>query len=160
MKKLLAFICICFAFNNIAVAETPSKPMESPLVGIMGNGPEEDRLAILETLKIYLTVTDDQNQAAIEKSFHPVAVLMSVSGNGALRTLTQDFWWERVSKISADTPDRISVFKIIDVSGHAAIARIDITNVVRGTTSTDYLNLQKVADGWRIVNKTLSSPIN
>lgn len=160
MEKLIAIICICFAFSNAGAAEVPSISPQDPLVGIIGSGPEEDRLEILKTLKIYLTVTDDQNKAAIQKSFHPVAVLMSVSGNGALRTLTQDFWWERISKIPADTPDRINVFKIIDVSGHAAIARIDITNVVRGTTSTDYLNLQKVADGWRIVNKTLSSPIN
>jgi hypothetical protein len=131
----------------------------SDLDGIVGGGPEADRLAVLQTLKIYLTVTDDKIESAIRNSFHPTAYLMSVSAKGALRSLTQDFWWERVSRISEDTPVRESKVLIIDVSGHAAIARIDIKNGASGDTTTDYFNLQKVAAGWRIVNKTLSEPI-
>lgn len=129
------------------------------LEGIVGGGPSEDRLAVLETLKTYLTVTDDKAESAIRDSFHPTAYLMSVSEKGALRALTQDFWWERVSQIPEDTPARESKVLIIDVSGHAAIARIDIRNGTTGDTTTDYFNLQKVAAGWRIVNKTLSEPI-
>jgi hypothetical protein len=129
------------------------------LEGTLGEGPRNERLAVLKTLKTYLTVTDDKTFAAIDESFHPAAYLMSVSRKGALRSLTQDFWWERVSQISDEQPKRISKFLIIDVSGHGAMARIDITNVVTGKTSTDYLNLQKLDSGWRIVNKTLSTPL-
>ncbi len=129
------------------------------LSGILGGGPEAERLAVLETLHVYLTVTDEKKHSAIARSFHPTAFLMSVSGKGALRSLTQDFWWERVSQIPDDTPPRRSKVLIIDVSGHAAIARIDITNGGNGTTSTDFFNLQKTAAGWRIVNKTLSEPL-
>lgn len=129
------------------------------LARILGGGPKSERLAVLETLKAYLTVTDARNAAAIARSFHPTALLTSVSRQGALRSLTQDFWWERVSGIPGDSPPRSSTVLIIDVSGHAAIARIDIANGADGTTSTDYFNLQKVAAGWRIVNKTLSVPL-
>lgn len=129
------------------------------LDGIAEEGPRAERLAVLETLKTYLTVTDEKENAAIRKSFHPSAYLMSVSRKGALRSLTQDFWWERVSQISDDQPGRISKFLIIDVSGHAAMARIDIKNGSTGAISTDYLNLQKLDSGWRIVNKTLSTPL-
>ena len=129
------------------------------LEGVFGEGPRDERLAVLETLKTYLTVTDEKENAAIRKSFHPTAHLMSVSKNGALRSLTQDFWWERVSQISDDHPGRTSKFFIIDVSGHAAVARIDIKNRGTGLVSTDYLNLQKLDSGWLIVNKTLSTPL-
>jgi hypothetical protein len=40
----------------------------------------------------------------------------------------------------------------------AAIARVDITDA-RGSTSTDLFTLLKTAQGWRIVNKVLSSPL-
>ncbi|MDO3388040.1 nuclear transport factor 2 family protein [Gilvimarinus sp. SDUM040013] len=129
------------------------------LDGVLGAGPRSERLAVLETLKTYLKVTDEKENAAIRKSFHPTAHLMSVSKKGSLRSLTQDFWWERVSQIPDDHPGRTSKFRIIDVSGHAAMARIDIKNAGTGSISTDYLNLQKVDSGWRIVNKTLSTPL-
>lgn len=74
------------------------------------SGPKADRLAVLETLRIYLTVTDDRAQSAIQDSFHPTAHLMSVSGKGALRALTQDFWWERISQIPENTPARKAGF--------------------------------------------------
>lgn len=146
-------------FSAVVIFLATVPAMASDLDGIAGGGPTTDRLAVLQILKIYLTVTDDKSESAIRASFHPTAYLMSVSKKGGLRTLTQDFWWERVSRIPEDTPVREFRFRLIDVSGHAAVARIDIKNGVSGNTSTDYINLQKVAAGWRIVNKTLSSPI-
>lgn len=40
-----------------------------------------------------------------------------------------------------------------------AFTRVDIVNDGRGSTSSDYFLLQKVADGWRIVAKVLSVPL-
>lgn len=150
--RLPLMFVFLFLFN-------PASARSDDLNHIAGGGPIADRQAILETLQTYLTVTDDKNALAIPKSFHPTAYLTSVSAKGALRSLSQDFWWERVSQIPDDTPPRTSTVLIIDVSGHAAIARIDIKNGVSGETTTDYFNMQKVAAGWRIVNKTLSEPI-
>ncbi len=151
MKYWIVVIFFLSGFSQPATA--------NDLADIMGSGPESDRIAVLQTLNTYLLVTDEKDHSAIKESFHPTALLMSVSSKGALRSLTQDFWWERVSQIPEDQPSRTSRVLIIDVSGHAAIARIDITNGGDGTTSTDYFNLQKTSVGWRIVNKTLSQPI-
>ena len=151
IRNALVLAVAALMVNQSAVAED--------LSSILGTGPEAERLAVLEVLHVYLTVTDEKKQSAIARSFHPTAFLMSVSGKGALRSLTQDYWWERVSQIPDDTPPRRSRVLLIDVSGHAAIARIDITNGGNGTTSTDFFNLQKTAAGWRIVNKTLSEPL-
>jgi len=123
-----------------------------------GAGAEEERAAVAEVLRQYLRVTDFRDRSAIGKSFHPSAVLNSANGAGALNVMTQDQWWDRVSRIPADTPPRQSKVVLIEVVGIAALARIDITDA-RGNLSSDLFTLQKTADGWRIVNKVLSVPL-
>lgn len=123
-----------------------------------GAGPEEERAAVAEVLRQYLRVTDFRDRSAIARSFHPAAVLNSASRAGTLKAMTQDEWWDRVSRIPADTPPRQSKVVLIEVVGVAAMARIDITDA-RGNSSSDLLTLQKTADGWRIVNKVLSVPL-
>ena len=150
-KNLITFLVSALFFTLSIEAKS--------LKSISGSGPELDRIEVLSVLKVYLTVTDNKNRSAIKQSFHPTAFLMSVNKKGSLISLTQDLWWERVSKIPDDQPERKSEIVLIDVSGHAAVARIDITNGVTNTISTDYLNLQKLSSGWRIVNKTLSVPL-
>lgn len=132
---------------------------DGDLSGIDGNGAPAERLAVREALLQYLRVVDERDKAAVTRAFHPTGLLMSVSHQGALRFVTLDEWWERVSAIPGDTPERRSVIRLIDVSGLAAVARIDVTSGQTGDTTTDYFNLQKVDEGWRIVNKTLSAPI-
>lgn len=82
---------------------------------------------------------------------------MSVTAGGDVVAMSQAAWWARVSRIPAGAIVRSSVARIIDVAGRAAIARVDISS--GGSTFTDYFNLLRTRDGWRIVNKTLSSPL-
>lgn len=124
---------------------------------IPGAGPADERAAVLETLLSYLRVTDEQSASSIPRAFHPVASLMSVTPAGGVATLSQDAWWERVSRPRTEPLRRISVVRLIDVEGQAAIARIDIST--GRLTSTDFLTLLKTRDGWRIVNKILSIPL-
>ncbi len=128
------------------------------LPGIAGTGPKAERSRVLRALEAYLSVVDGKDHSAIEKAFHPTGLLMSVSRAGALRFVTQDEWWERVSRIPAGVKPRTSIVRMIDVSGVAAVARVDITGGT-GQRTTDYFSLQKVDEGWRIVNKTLSVPL-
>jgi hypothetical protein len=137
----------------LIMAPTRSQSLD----GMSGDGAREDRLAILTVLQEYLRVTDKRDEGSIAKAFHPVATLMSVTGAGEVVAMSQAAWWSRVSQIPAGRITRNSVVRFIDVTGSAAIARVDITS--GGRTSTDYFNLLRVRDGWRIVNKTLSTPI-
>jgi hypothetical protein len=129
-----------------------------PLAKVAGAGPVDERTAVVKVLQDYLRVTDFHDRAAIEKSFHPTALLGSVTASGALKAMTQDEWWDRVSRIPANTPPRQSAITLVEVVNAAAVARIDITDA-KGNTSTDLFTLLKVADGWRIVNKVLSTPL-
>ena len=112
----------------------------------------------MQVLRDYLRVTDVRDKAAIQLSFHPSALLNSVTAAGTVRSMTQDEWWERVSRIPADTPARKSSITLVEVANVAAVARIDITDA-RGNASSDLFTLQKTKDGWRIINKVLSVPL-
>jgi len=138
----------------VLIVLASSAPAQTDLTRLPGGGPAQDRAAVEATLRAYLRVTDEQDQASIAKAFHPSAFLMSVTGTGELRAMAQDTWWGRVSR---GRIQRTSSIREIDVTGAAAIARVDITT---GTSSsTDYFTLLKLADGWRIVNKVVSSVI-
>jgi hypothetical protein len=152
MLRVLLTIAILLLPVHPVTAESES------LDKISGTGPDDERIAVVRVLREYLRVTDFQDRKAIDKSFHPTAALSSVTAGGALKMLTQDEWWERVSRISKDTPPRKSVITLVEVVDAAAVARIDITDA-KGNTSTDLFTLLKTAQGWRIVNKVLSSPL-
>src|SRR5688500_2458430 len=100
-RKILWLCLIIPAISISAESEVLDK--------IAGAGPAGERAAVVKVLKDYLRVTDARDRDAIGKSFHPAALLASVTANGALKLLTQDEWWERVSRIPADTPPRRSV---------------------------------------------------
>ena len=153
MKSLLTMIA------GLALAMvTPLAPLRAQdLSQVAGAGPEAERAAVLATLRAYLRVTDRRDEAAIAESFHPGAQLLAITRAGSVGAMTQEVWWERVSQIPAGTLARQSVIRLIDVEGNAAIARIDIAS---GTTrTTDFLSLLRTRAGWRIVGKTLSTPL-
>ena len=152
MLRVFLTTVILSLLTHPAAAESDS------LDKIAGTGPVDERIAVVRVLREYLRVTDYQDREAIGKSFHPTAMLSTVTAGGALKLLTQDEWWERVSRIPKDTPARKSVITLVEVVNAAAVARIDITDA-KGNTSTDLFTLLKTAQGWRIINKVLSSPL-
>jgi hypothetical protein len=154
MFRIFSTVMIC----SLLLAVYPVAAESGLPDKISGTGPAEERVAVVRVLREYLRVTDFQDRDAIGKAFHPTAVLSKVTSGGALKLMTQDEWWERVSRIPKDTPARKSVITLVEVAEAGAVARIDITDA-RGNTSTDLFTLLKTAQGWRIINKVLSSPL-
>ena len=141
------------AFSMTPAAAAPELPS-----GLSGSGVLEERVAVVQVLRDYLRVTDARDKTAIPLAFHPTALLSSVTAAGVVRYMTQDEWWDRVSRIPSDTPPRKSSITLVEVINAAAVARIDITDA-RGSTSSDLFTLQKTKDGWRIISKVLSVPL-
>jgi hypothetical protein len=110
---------------------------------------DEEKKNILKVISQYLRVTDYKDSSAIGQSFHPNAKLMSVTGTGELKEMSQAEWWTRLSKISNPVV-RKSKVTVLDISGITASVKIEFE------TSTDIITLLKFDSGWRIVNKTLS----
>ena len=148
-----------YALAGITSLLAPGSRAETPVSGkrIGGAGPARDRAAIEGVLHSYLAVMDEQNEENIAKSFHPAAFLMSVQSSGELNAMTQASWWQRISRPGAGRMDRTSTIRHIDVEGHAAMARIDVAR--GGSSTTDFFTLLRFPEGWRIVNKVVSSVI-
>jgi hypothetical protein len=95
----------------------------------------------------------------IRDGFHPGFNLLGVNGNDQLTKFPIYSWIESVEKRKAQNPDgRAEEEKItckynqIDVTGKAAQAEIELYR--KGEKIfTDYLQLYKFEEGWRIVSK-------
>jgi len=95
----------------------------------------------------------------IRNGFHPGFNLLGVNGNNQLTKLPIYSWIESVEKRKQQNPEgRPKEEKItckynkIDVTGNAAQAEIELYR--KGEKLfTDYLQLYKFEEGWRIVSK-------
>ena len=82
--------------------------------------------------------------------------VMFVSGDKGVTQVTRDQWIERLaaSKKNPDAPkpDIKANIKVLDRSGNAAVAKVDLFRDGK-QTFTDYILLYKTTDGWKLVGK-------
>jgi len=102
-----------------------------------------------------------QNEGNIDKidsGIHPGFDLLGIGKDDNMWKYPIADWKEKTIKKVNDgdlprTGDQVSVvFKAIDVTGTAAIAKIDFF-VGDKLTYVDYISLYKFEDGWKMVNK-------
>lgn len=158
MKIAVSLFVLTIGLTQVVPGVVAQEPQVGKPETIPGNGPEAEREAVRKVLGHYLAVVDTRDKSAIARAFHPTAVLSTVTNAGSVASMTQDVWWERVSRIPQSAAPRTSTIRLVEVAGITAIARIDIVSAA-GTSSTDMFTLLKTADGWRIINKTLSTPL-
>lgn len=101
----------------------------------------------------------DQDEVKIRKGFHEDFIMYVRRGNSVLKVGIDD-WLDRVEELKAEKPEiwtQETTYKSldIDVSGYAAVAKLD---VYKGETffSTDFMLLYKFDDGWKIVSKVFA----
>ncbi len=88
--------------------------------------------------------------------FHP-DFRMLVLRDGKMTVVTLDEWAGRIEAKAKENPNAppapvTAEFTQIDVTGNAAVAKVDIYRSGKHTF-TDYLSLYKFPDGWKIVGK-------
>ncbi len=94
--------------------------------------------------------------ALMRAGFHP-DFRMLVLRDGKLTAVTLDEWAGRIEAKAKENPNAppapvTAEFTQIDVTGNAAVAKVDIYRNGKHTF-TDYLSLYKFPDGWKIVGK-------
>ncbi len=94
--------------------------------------------------------------AKMRKGFHP-DFRMLVLKDGKMSAVTLEEWIGRMETREKENPNapRPAIkadFPMVDVTGNAAVARVEIYRDGKHTF-TDYLSLYKFADGWMIVSK-------
>ena len=94
--------------------------------------------------------------AKMRKGFHP-DFRMLVLKDGKMSAVTLEEWIGRMEQREKENPNAArpaikAEFPMVNVTGNAAVARVEISRDGKHTF-TDYLSLYKFADGWLIVSK-------
>lgn len=95
---------------------------------------------------------------AMREGFHPEFRIHGVQKDGGLQKLPIDEWIAGIEKRKASpafdpAKERWEHrFEIIDVTGSAAVAKIELFKDSKHVY-TDYLSLLKLASGWKITDK-------
>ena len=97
--------------------------------------------------------------ALMRAGFHPTFRMLTLR-DGALTPVTLDEWAGRIEKGAADRsaprPEIRHEFTTVDVTGDAAVVRLELYRGGRHAF-TDYLSLYRFPDGWKIVSKTFQA---
>jgi hypothetical protein len=103
--------------------------------------------------------TQDEN--TVKGGFHDQFAMLVLRDN-AIDKVDVDEWLRRLEVAKVDNPDLWNSetrheFRLIDVAGYAAVAKLDVW---KGEIhfSTDYMLLYRFDEGWRIVSKVYSVP--
>lgn len=123
----------------------------------------DDRAAIVQVVSdAYVDgIHNFRDPAAIRKGFHPDFDML-VLREGKLEKLPLAKWIERIEaqNLKEPPPSReagvratTAEFPVVEISGTAAICRVELS---RGGKHlfTDFLNLYRFEDGWKIVGKS------
>jgi len=141
MKKILVMSILLLSFTTYVLGQNDEDQIK-----------EVVQKAYVDGIQNKGSLTD------IDQGFHPCFQLIGVHDDGNRVNITPIYnWREGVRAFKEANPEaaiskRTCKFILIDITGQAAIAKIELyTNDKKDFT--DYLSLYKFKDGWRIVNK-------
>lgn len=115
--------------------------------------PSGDEAGVRAALQAYIQGHATGDGAHFTRAFHPDAKLFWIGSDGQVMQRTApDFIKGATGKPAADEAQRRRRIAAVHVTGNAAsgIVVLDYPTV----KFTDYMNLVKVGDEWKIVNKT------
>lgn len=107
--------------------------------------------AVRQTVESYLHGLKFNDVDSLKKAFDPEAKLFFRKKDGTLGQLTQEQWYEGFRKNAGREEAGDLRIATVDVTGSAAAVKV--IEVYPGSTYTDYLNLLRLGEEWKIVNK-------
>ncbi|HYE58254.1 MAG TPA: nuclear transport factor 2 family protein [Rhodothermales bacterium] len=119
------------------------------------SAPADDIAGVRAALDAYLRGHATGDGAHMREAFHPSAQLF-FNRNGTFSTRTSTEYIAGFSgQPAADEAQRRRRIVMIDITGDAAIAKIELDYPT--TKFVDYMSLLRVDGTWRIVNKTFNA---
>ncbi|GAG00029.1 unnamed protein product, partial [marine sediment metagenome] len=141
MKRLILLLVVLAAIFSVPVIASDDADVEAVKVVIVESYIEG--------------IHRNQDPEAILKGFHPEFAMVMVN-DGEVSKMTIQEWVARIEennkKGKRPTAETTYEFATVEVSGTAAIARIELFKDGK-LTYTDFMSLYKFDDGWKIVNK-------
>jgi hypothetical protein len=112
---------------------------------------EGDREAVAATVQLYFQGHATGDGDHHRRAFHPDARLFWVKGGALAQKTSAEFAAGASGKPADDEARRVRRIAAVDVSGDAAIAKVEL--LYPNARFVDYLSLLKVDGRWTIVNK-------
>jgi hypothetical protein len=123
--------------------------------GAFAADPAEVNAVKAVVMSAYVEGVHRQGDPALMRAgFHPDFRMYTLR-DGKVGIVTLDEWAERIGKGAKErkaAPKVEANFTQVDVTGSAAVARVELTRDGKHVF-TDYLSLYKLPEGWRIVAK-------
>lgn len=122
----------------------------SPLA-LAGQTTDDERM-IRQVVEDYFAAITDYDAAALERAFHPDAVISSYLPSGRMYRSPFSQWGRFIERERPADADRYQNRIVsVDIAGTAAVAKTDL--VWPTVHYVDYLSLLKIDGTWKIVNK-------
>ena len=124
--------------------------------------PDADDAAIVAVVdRAYVHGVHIDNDPELVRSGMHDSFVMFVQSDKGINQLTRDAWIERLaaSKAKADPnakkPEIKADITVLDRAGNAAVAKVALFRDGK-QIFTDYINLYRFEDGWKLVAKTFN----
>lgn len=110
-----------------------------------------DQARVRSVVQRYLHGLKFNDTVDFHAAFLPDARLMFVRADGSLGQLTQAEWYRGFAASAGKEEEGELRIDAVDITGNAAAVKV--VEVYPKSRYTDYLNLLRLGDEWRIVNK-------
>jgi hypothetical protein len=134
-----------------------SQPRSNPAEKVSFTTTDDEKKAIAVPLENYLKAQATANGDFIRNAFNPETKVMFFSNGKYNQWSTEEFAGRFNGKPAADEDKRKRSFKILDIAGNAAIAKVILDYPT--VKFTDYMTLLKINGEWKIINKTFNSEL-
>ncbi len=127
------------------------------LLALPNNDIEKEKEAIKQVIETAYVkgIHIDRDPVAIRDGFHPDFTMLVFKDNQMSKVTLED-WIARLEEGKKKNPTwaekTTHKFEIVDLSGNAAVARIELFKDGKHVF-TDYMSLYKFEGGWKIVGK-------
>jgi len=112
---------------------------------------DDETEAIRHAVQFYIDGHATGQRQVMEQAFHPSARLQSINNDEVAIRPIEQYLSGMPGQPASDESERKRKIALIDYRGTAAIARVELD--YPSVTFVDYMQLLKVGDEWKIVNK-------
>ncbi|MEL6866758.1 MAG: nuclear transport factor 2 family protein [Bacteroidota bacterium] len=111
---------------------------------------QSDLQQIEQTLNNYLIGGTENDAERLVSAFHPNAMMKFIRDGEYQEVNAAQFFLDRIKP--GPPADRSTEVATIDLTGHVAVARLNIH--YEKVRLVDYVTLMKINEQWKIINKT------
>ena len=161
LEFAVSCLCVGAALDGGSPVRVPPTAAHLPVIAEARGGPgrgarraQSQETEVRRVVSRYLHGLKYNDTTAFVDAFWPESRLMFVRRDGTLGQLSQSEWYRGFRANAGKEEAGTLAIENVDVAGDAANVKVRETYAT--SVYVDYLNLLRIGDEWRIVNKIYS----